>query len=96
MFGTPVTRALLQVRIRGCKGVLSRNSRLSGKQVAVRPSMDNFGSTHPQLEVCSAAAWLPSYLNRQVITMMVHNKVPQQVRGFGEGGTATVLQGTNS
>lgn len=77
---------LLQVRIRGCKGVLLRNSLLPGKQLAVRPSMDKFGSTHPQLEVCGVAAWLPAYLNRQVITMMVHNKVSEQVRrGKGAG-----------
>lgn len=60
--------------------MLSRNSLLTGKQLRVRPSMEKFGSTHPQLEVCSVATWLPSYLNRQVITFMVYNGVPQQVR----------------
>jgi hypothetical protein len=83
--GLPTPRCVncvsaLQVRLQGCKGVLSRNSLLTGKQLRVRPSMEKFGSTHPQLEVCSVATWLPSYLNRQVITFMVYNGVPEQVR----------------
>jgi hypothetical protein len=69
-----------QVRLQGCKGVLSRNSLLRHKQLQVRPSMEKFDSNHPQLELCSVAMWLPSYLNRQVITFMVYNGVPEQVR----------------
>lgn len=45
----------------------------------MRPSMDKFGSNHPQLEVCCVASWLPSYLNRQVIIMMDFNGVPEEV-----------------
>lgn len=67
------------MRLQGCKGVLSRNSLLSHKQLRLRPSMKLFDSNHPQLEVCSVASWLPSYLNRQVLTFMVYNGVPQKV-----------------
>lgn len=59
--------------------MLSRNSLLSGRQLQVRPSMNKFGSSHPQLEVCCVASWLPSYLNRQVIIMMDFNGVPEEV-----------------
>jgi hypothetical protein len=75
MFDLPV----LQVRLQGSKGVLSRNSLLSHKQLRVRPSMEKFDSNHPQLEVCSVASWLPSYLNRQVILFMAYNGVSEQV-----------------
>jgi hypothetical protein len=70
----------MQIRHGGAKGVLSRNSLLQGRQMQLRPSQLKFGSSHPQLEVCSVAAWLPAYLNRQVIMMMEHNGVPEQVR----------------
>lgn len=69
----------VQVRLGGCKGVLSRNSTLAGKQLQVRPSMDKFGSSHPQLEVCSVGQWLCCYLNRFVIIMMDFNGVPPEV-----------------
>jgi hypothetical protein len=59
--------------------VLSRYSRLHGRQMCLRPSQLKFGSSQPQLEVCSVAAWLPAYLNRQVIMMMEHNNVPAEV-----------------
>lgn len=76
----PCVYVTWQVRLGGCKGVLSRNSQLSGKSIVVRNSMDKFGSQHPQLEVCAVAQWLPAYLNRQVIMMMEFNGVPGQVR----------------
>jgi hypothetical protein len=69
----------LQIRYGGAKGVLSRYSRVHGRQMCLRPSQLKFGSSHPQLEVCSVAAWLPAYLNRQVIMMMEHNNVPAEV-----------------
>jgi hypothetical protein len=72
-----------QVRIHGCKGVLSRNSMLDGERFQVRHSMTKFGSDHPQLEVCSTAAWIPAYLNRQVIIMMDYNGVPSEVSRYG-------------
>lgn len=72
-----------QVRFQGCKGVLSRYSLLQGRHLQLRPSMEKFGSDHPKLEVCSVAAWLPAYLNRQVILMMNYNGVPPKVRLIG-------------
>jgi hypothetical protein len=68
-----------QIRYGGAKGVLSRCSALRGRQLQLRPSQLKFGSSHPQLEVCSVAAWLPAYLNRQIIVMMEHNGVPSGV-----------------
>lgn len=59
--------------------MFSRYSPLPGRQLQLRPSMEKFGSDHPQLEVCSVAAWLPAYLNRQVIIMMNYNGVPTEV-----------------
>eukprot|EP00878_Enallax_costatus_P009586 GHUV01010016.1.p1 GENE.GHUV01010016.1~~GHUV01010016.1.p1 ORF type:complete len:838 (+),score=275.45 GHUV01010016.1:487-3000(+) len=74
----PQTSAI-QVRFKGCKGVLSRYSVLSNRQLQLRPSMEKFGSDHSRLEVCSVAAWLPAYLNRQVIMMMQYNGVETEV-----------------
>ncbi|KAF6265361.1 RNA dependent RNA polymerase-domain-containing protein [Scenedesmus sp. NREL 46B-D3] len=68
----------IQIRYGGAKGVLARCSTLAGRQLQLRGSQLKFGSSHPQLEVCSVAAWLPAYLNRQIIIMMSHNGVPNQ------------------
>lgn len=73
----------MQIRYGGAKGVLSRCSALRGRQLQLQPSQLKFSSSHPQLEVCSVAAWLPAYLNRQIIAMMAHNGVPADVRGLG-------------
>lgn len=85
------------MRYRGCKGVLSRNSLLAGRQLQVRRSMEKFTSSHLQLEVCSVASWLPAYLNRQVIIMMDHNGVgPEVSRCPAASRTAAAIVGNST
>lgn len=58
----------LQVRIGGCKGVLTLNNNCD--EVEVRPSMDKFDSQDSYLEVCSISAYRQGYLNRQIILLL--------------------------
>jgi RNA-dependent RNA polymerase len=59
----------LQVRICGCKGVLTLTPEISNK-IYVRKSMDKFDSDHYELELCSYAVSRPGYLNRQIILVL--------------------------
>lgn len=86
----------MQIRYGGAKGVLSRCSALRGRQLQLRPSQLKFSSSHPQLEVCSVAAWLPAYLNRQIIAMMARNGVPAEVRGLGAPAVSCFNRNINS
>ncbi|OMJ86200.1 hypothetical protein SteCoe_12339 [Stentor coeruleus] len=58
----------LQVRIGGCKGVLTLNNNCD--EVEVRPSMDKFDSKDSYLEVCNISAYRQGYLNRQIILLL--------------------------
>jgi hypothetical protein len=61
-----------QIRYAGVKGMLSFDSRLSGKVVHVRDSMTKFsGSDIEHLEICDMASKpIPLVLNRQLIKIM--------------------------
>lgn len=63
---------LYQIRYRGAKGMLSLNTRLSGKQLLLRPSMIKFlGSPSNDLEICgSNIKALPFKLNRPLVKIL--------------------------
>eukprot|EP01129_Flabellula_baltica_P002968 TRINITY_DN12837_c0_g1_i1.p1 TRINITY_DN12837_c0_g1~~TRINITY_DN12837_c0_g1_i1.p1 ORF type:complete len:1060 (+),score=194.76 TRINITY_DN12837_c0_g1_i1:118-3297(+) len=68
-----------QIRLGGCKGVLSLNPNLSGIKVQVRPSMKKFLSDDTKLEICSPARPIPGYLNRHIILILSFLGVPNTV-----------------
>jgi RNA-dependent RNA polymerase len=53
--------------------------RLTGRQLNYRPSMLKFESSASVVEICAVARLLPAYLNRQVITLLTGNGVPEAV-----------------
>lgn len=59
----------LQVRIGGCKGVLTLMPEINNS-IYVRNSMNKFDSDHYRLEICSYAASHPGFLNRQIILIL--------------------------
>ncbi|KAL6756022.1 RNA dependent RNA polymerase-domain-containing protein [Haematococcus lacustris] len=71
----------VQVRYQGCKGMLvpwPANSQFCDGQrgmneqlIQVRPSMDKFESQHTSVEVCQVASFIPGYLNRQIIMLLL-------------------------
>ena len=68
----------LQVRICGCKGVLTRTPEISN-EIYVRKSMNKFDSEHFKLEICSYAVSRPGYLNRQIILILNGLGIDNQV-----------------
>ncbi|CAO3568322.1 unnamed protein product [Mortierella alpina] len=73
------TPAAFQIRIGGSKGVLALDPRLKDKCVQIRPSMKKFGVEHYVLEVIKTSAFIPSYLNRQIIILITALGVPNKV-----------------
>ena len=67
-----------QIRLAGAKGMLSLDSRLSGSQILIRPSMIKFPSEDMQnLEICDMASRpIPLVLNRQMIKILEDMGVP--------------------
>ncbi|KAA8490744.1 putative RNA-dependent RNA polymerase 1 [Porphyridium purpureum] len=68
-----------QIRLGGCKGVLSVDPRMPQGSVYTRPSMIKFASTDTTLEVCEIARCLPAWLNRQLIVLLTTNGVSDGV-----------------
>jgi RNA-dependent RNA polymerase len=68
-----------QFRMAGYKGVLCQSRYLRTNQVQVRPSQHKFKSTHNVLEVIRCSSYLPSYLNRQAITLLSALGIPDNV-----------------
>eukprot|EP00601_Ochromonadales_sp_CCMP2298_P000870 CAMPEP_0173169110 /NCGR_PEP_ID=MMETSP1141-20130122/522_1 /TAXON_ID=483371 /ORGANISM="non described non described, Strain CCMP2298" /LENGTH=1289 /DNA_ID=CAMNT_0014090901 /DNA_START=267 /DNA_END=4138 /DNA_ORIENTATION=+ len=71
--------AAFQIRLGGMKGVVSVDCRLTGRQLNYRPSMLKFPSSASVVEICAVTRLLPAYLNRQVITLLTGNGVPEAV-----------------
>lgn len=85
-----------QIRYAGAKGMLSLDSRLTGRQVRIRESMTKFqGKDVEYLEICDMATQpIPLVLNRQLIKIMedmgapdswfvnLHNKELSRLRGI--------------
>jgi RNA-dependent RNA polymerase len=70
LLGIDFPVSAFQVRIGGCKGVLSLDPSLKGRRIVLRPSMQKFDSTHTELEIVKPAIFNSVYLNRQVITLL--------------------------
>ncbi|KAJ3339586.1 hypothetical protein HDU93_008003 [Gonapodya sp. JEL0774] len=73
------TPSAYQIRMGGCKGVLSVNFEHSGNTVCYRGSQEKFPSEHSILEVCQPARMYPAFLNRQLITLLSTLGVPDRV-----------------
>ncbi|WPG97695.1 RNA-dependent RNA polymerase 1 [Acrodontium crateriforme] len=71
----------LQIRFQGCKGMVSLDSRLVGRQLNVRSNMRKFDTTTSwELEICGAGFRpLPMVLNRQFIKILEDQGVPIDV-----------------
>ncbi|KAJ9049184.1 hypothetical protein DSO57_1027303 [Entomophthora muscae] len=68
----------VQFRMGGYKGVLSVWPNLKC-QAQLRPSQKKFHSKHCILEILNIASFSPSYLNRQIITLLSSLGVPDSV-----------------
>ncbi|ORZ40750.1 RNA dependent RNA polymerase-domain-containing protein [Catenaria anguillulae PL171] len=75
VLGLTLVPSAFQVRIAGCKGMLTVDPRLANSYdqpaVVVRPSMNKFpGRDHRTLEVCAVAKTHPCFLDRQSIVLL--------------------------
>ncbi|KAJ7627136.1 RNA dependent RNA polymerase-domain-containing protein [Roridomyces roridus] len=61
----------VQIRMGGCKGVLSVHPHLEDNQVCIRPSMRKFLSSDRGLGVMKYAHHAPAHLNRQAIAVLI-------------------------
>ncbi|EXX68450.1 uncharacterized protein OCT59_016035 [Rhizophagus irregularis] len=68
-----------QFRMAGYKGMLCQDNTLQGNQVKVRKSQRKFESTHNELEIIRCSAYIPSFLNRQAITLLSVLGIPDEV-----------------
>lgn len=68
-----------QIRYAGYKGVVVQWPGLTNYKLSLRPSMKKFCSGHNILEVVSWTRFLPSHLNRQIVTLLTSLKVNNQV-----------------
>lgn len=66
----PDLPSAFQVRFAGAKGVLSIDTRLTGLEICLRPSMKKFESNDRTVEVCKITRRSPYFLNRQIITLL--------------------------
>ncbi|ORX90712.1 RdRP-domain-containing protein [Basidiobolus meristosporus CBS 931.73] len=70
-----------QFRLGGYKGVLAvaSDNEMDGYSVHLRPSQNKFRSTHTELEIVRTAEFMPAYLNRQLIMLLVSMGIPEDV-----------------
>ncbi|KAK3827571.1 MAG: RNA dependent RNA polymerase-domain-containing protein [Benniella sp.] len=68
-----------QIRLGGSKGVLALYPTLPKKMVQIRPSMEKFTVKHYVLEVIRTSSYISSYLNRQIILLLTHLGVPNEI-----------------
>ncbi|GBB93343.1 hypothetical protein RclHR1_02150030 [Rhizophagus clarus] len=68
-----------QFRMAGYKGLLCQSIYVRANQVQVRPSQHKFKSNHNVLEIIRCSSYLPSYLNRQAITLLSALGIPDNV-----------------
>ena len=65
-----------QIRIGGCKGMVSLNPELKDKEIVIRSSMKKFESEDMKLELCGYSLPRELYMNRQVISILTTLGVP--------------------
>ncbi|KAL0477225.1 RNAi component RdRP [Acrasis kona] len=68
--GAPQDVSVVQIRCGGCKGTLTLDSSLQGRSVHFSKSMKKFVSPSTHLEILKYSQFSPSYLNRQIITLL--------------------------
>ncbi|EOY29490.1 hypothetical protein QUC31_020762 [Theobroma cacao] len=69
-----------QIRYAGCKGVVACwPEEGDGVRLSLRCSMNKFFSDHTTLEICSWTRFQPGFLNRQIITLLSTQYVPDEV-----------------
>ncbi|KAK3827568.1 MAG: RNA dependent RNA polymerase-domain-containing protein [Benniella sp.] len=83
MIGTELEKesmpSAFQIRLGGSKGVLALYPTLPKKMVQIRPSMEKFTVKHYVLEVIRTSSYISSYLNRQIIILITHLGVPDEI-----------------
>ncbi len=80
----PYIASAFQIRFNGCKGVIVSDATMENHKLRFRSSMKKFEcpSTAPQynkVEVCSPAAYIPCFLNRNIIQVLEHARIPSKV-----------------
>ncbi|CAF1369179.1 unnamed protein product [Adineta steineri] len=77
-YGNRRSFSVLQIRYGGCKGTLSVDHRLDGKQyqMQIRDSMNKFTTDHDILELCKLSAPRALFLNRQDIVLLESRDIP--------------------
>ncbi|KAG8896604.1 hypothetical protein FRB99_008802, partial [Tulasnella sp. 403] len=70
-FRGPVAPRAYQIRIGGCKGVVSVDYKLQGRQLCIRPSMRKFEAPNTEIEISEAFDTpIPFHLNRPLIMLL--------------------------
>ncbi|XP_028966489.1 RNA-dependent RNA polymerase 2 [Galendromus occidentalis] len=70
----------LQIRYRGCKGMISLDTTLPGRKLVLRESMIKFQCTSPRkLEVIKWSAPMNMFLNRSLIAILEHHGIRTDV-----------------
>lgn len=82
-YGLNFIPSAYQIRFGGSKGVLSvhpdDHPKLQLHDVAFRPTMMKFTSSHRELEICTYSRRNPLYLNRQMIIILSSRGIPDHV-----------------
>ena len=76
----------VQIRFKGCKGMLCLDPTLPGRKIRLRKSMEKFScpktpaeSTKWSLEVITRSCPTPLYLNRQLIPLLEHHGIETDI-----------------